>query len=527
MIYSAAANAILYPAVHAAQVMQYLPDARDLGAKGVAVRADIRSIQILRLIGLPVPLTMEQDYDWPIHPQMQPRSHQKLMAMFLAAHPRAFNLSEMGTGKTLATLWAADYLMQQGVIHRCLVVAPLSTLRRVWSDEIFRHFMNRRKCSVLHGTRSQRLEALMVKADFYLINHDGLGIGTQRKRQLVLGDLARLVQGMPEIDAAIVDEGAVYKERTALRSRVMRQVVFNKPVVWWLTGTPTPTAPTDAWAQTRIVSKTYAEPFEAFRNRTMFQATSFRWLARTGAAEAAYGIMQPAIRFSRDECIELPEIQIPPPINVELSVQQRAAFDALKKDAVLQLAQGGQITAVHEGALRMKLIQVACGAVYDADHKAHFLDAAPRLAALDELMDEAQSKILVFAPLTSVVDMLYEHIRKRFSVEKVNGPVTSKRRDEIFSAFEGGQDPRVIVADPGTMAHGLNFPSASLTIWYGPTDKPQDYEQANARMARSGQKHKMLIARLASTNVEREIYRRLQERVSLQGAILEMVRGSR
>ena len=88
------------------------------------------------------------------------------MAGFHTLYPRCMNVSEMRVGKTLSTLWAADYLMSQGLVHRALVIAPLSTLKRVWEDEIFTNFHGRRRASILYGDRAKRAQQLRAPADF-------------------------------------------------------------------------------------------------------------------------------------------------------------------------------------------------------------------------------------------------------------------------------------------------------------------------------------------------------------------------
>lgn len=102
------------------------------------------------------------------------------MSSFLSLHPRAFNLADIGTGKTLGTLWAADYLMRIGAVKKALILSPLSTIYRVWQDEIFQNFLANRTAVVLHGSREMREELLQQNADFYIINHDGLGVGATR-----------------------------------------------------------------------------------------------------------------------------------------------------------------------------------------------------------------------------------------------------------------------------------------------------------------------------------------------------------
>jgi SNF2 family DNA or RNA helicase len=172
----------------------------------------------------------------------------------------------------------------------------------------------------------------------------------------------------------------------------------------------------------------------------------------------------------------------------------------------------------------MKLIQISCGAIYDAKHEAHLIDARPRLAALLEVLEEAGGKVLIFAPLTSVVDLIYAELRRRkVAVEKVTGATSEKARSDIFARFERGSDISYLVADPGTMAHGLTLVAANTIVWYGPTDRPEIYDQANARINRPGQTRNMLIVRLVSTPVEKAIFDRLHAKQTLQGVILKIV----
>jgi len=60
------------------------------------------------------------NYTWP--GMFEPFAHQRDTAAFLTLHRRCFCLNEQGTGKTLASIWAMDYLMQQKAISRALII---------------------------------------------------------------------------------------------------------------------------------------------------------------------------------------------------------------------------------------------------------------------------------------------------------------------------------------------------------------------------------------------------------------------
>lgn len=522
MLYSAEHNALIYSVPNQERILACLPEARAMSSKHIIVPCNVHNMQVMRHLGHEVLSPILHAYSWP-GKYLKPFEHQRHMAAFVTMHPRSFNLSDMGTGKTLSSLWALDFLMKQGMVKKVLIVTPLSTIYRVWEDEIFTNFLSSRKTSILHGDRAKRLERLHVDADFYVVNHDGLGVGMKKEaRGIVLGELAQAIRGRTDIDAVVVDEGSCYKDSGTNRYKVLRQVLAPKPYVLWLTGTPTPVEPTNAWSQARLVRPDYTESFMSFRDRTMMRISQFKWVPKAGSAEIAASILQPAIRYQRDECLDLPECMMETR-DVELSPAQKKAYDELKKTLSVQVG-AGQIMAINEATLRMKLIQIACGAVYSPDHEVHKIDCGSRLEVLHEVIEQCNHKLLVFAPLTSVINLLYAELKKTYSAERITGNVSAKRRAEIFRSFQTEANPRIIIADPRTMAHGLTLTAANTIIWYGPTDQPEIYQQANARINRPGQRNNTLVIRLAATPIEREIYRRLDGRENMQGLILNLVK---
>ena len=155
---------------------------------------------------------------------------------------------------------------------------------------------------------------------------------------------------------------------------------------------------------------------------------------------------------------------------------------------------------------------------------AHMIDAVPRLAVLKEIIDNAPGKILCFVPLTSVVNLLYKELNKELSCAVVNGQTSAGDREGIFAAFQQGADLRMLIADPGTMAHGLDLYAAQTVVWYGPTDRTELYLQANRRAHRPGQRHPVTVVQIVGTALEREIYRRLETNENMQGVMLQAVR---
>lgn len=188
----------------------------------------------------------------------------------------------------------------------------------------------------------------------------------------------------------------------------------------------------------------------------------------------------------------------------------------------------GEIIAVNEAVKAQKLIQVVCGSVYGDDREILEVDAGPRLAVVNEVVEEASTKVIVFVPFVSVVKTVAEYLREAgHTVEVIYGEVPKNERDRIFTAFQRTPEPRIIVAQPAAMSHGLTLTEASTIIWYAPITSNDTFEQANGRITRPGQKHNQLIVMLEGSDIERKYYDRLQRKQKVQGALLESIRSAR
>jgi SNF2 family DNA or RNA helicase len=505
---------------------QYIPDLQRVNGSYFCVPRTLASLQVMRHYQYEVPEVINDlTYDFPIAPPFHPLPHQKVMANFSVLHRRMFNLSDMGTMKTISTLWAADYLMKQHPKgeFRAIIVAPLSTLERVWANAIFRNFLGRRSYVICHGTPVQRLAALADDVDFYIINFDGVGTGVKTRGTFEIRGFSKELRDRADIKLAVIDEASAYKDPSTVRHRVARELLARREYLWLLTGTPTPNAPTDAYGLAKLVNNAYGKSKTGWKMETMFQVSNFVWKPKADGYQKAAKLLSPSIRYDLKDIWNGPEC-VTQQRSVELTADQKKMMADLKRDLQVTVKSGAAISAVNEAAARQKFIQVSLGAVYDHEHKAHLADARPRIAALNEVLDEAPGKFLVFAPLTSVVNLLKREMKHR-NVEIVNGEVSQKERTKIFAAFQEG-DLQGIVADPGTMAHGLDLWQARTIIWYGTTDKAELYAQANRRAHRPGQRYPVSVVQLVSNPLEIEIFRRLENNLSLQGSLLTIIQGS-
>jgi SNF2 family DNA or RNA helicase len=499
------------------RVTTVIPGAKIIDHKGnklVAVRHRVDEVKILRNLGIDAPSPIQFYYDWPA--RFKPFDAQREQAAFMTLNGRAFNLSEMGVGKTMATLWAYDYLRSLGKYHKVVVISPLSTLERTWADEVFNHFPHL-TTAVLYGSRDRRLKMLSTDADIYLINHDGIKVA----------GLAEEIAAREDIDLIVIDElSQVARNSGTDRFKALRTIVKGRDA-WGLTGTPTPNAPTDAWAQCRLMVPDRVPPyFGRFKDQTMRQVTNFVWVPRNNAMDIVHEAMQPAIRFMRSECMDLPPCLFQTREAALTTKQTRAYKDMLSK--LKAELDSGDVTAVNEAVKAQKLIQIACGLVYGADGEHLEIDAGPRLETVREIVEEAGQKVLVFVPFVGVIDRVAEHLRAAsITCEIIHGGIGKSERDRIIRAFQREAAPRVLVCQPACLSHGVTLTAASTIIWYAPITSADTYEQANARIVRPGQKFSQLIVHLEGTEIERRYYQRLRDKQKLQGILLDLVKDGR
>lgn len=501
-----------------ARILNTIPTAKQFTVKGVpyvAVPHRSDEARVLRAMGYSAPAPIYHYYTWP--GRFTPFDAQRQAAAFLSMYDRAFNLSELGTGKSLASLWAYDYLRSIGKVNKVLVISPLSTLERTWADEVFQHFPHL-ECAVIHGTKDKRLKLLKQDVDVYVVNHDGVKI------------IEAALKDRPDIDLVIVDEIAqAARNASTDRWKAINRVVNRHGIkrrCWGMTGTPTPNAPTDAWAQCRLIVPEKVPPyFNRFKGQVMKQLTQFVWVPKKDATQIIHDVMQPAVRFTRDECLDLPPLMFETR-EVGLTPEQDKAY----KDMMSKLrteAADGEITAVNEAVKMSKLVQIACGMVYANDGREVTIPAKPRIDEVRSIAASAEGKLIVFVPFVSSVNMVAAELSKDFTVEVIHGGVKKQERDRIIGAFQKRDDPKILVAQPAAMSHGLTLTAASTIVWYSCVTSNEVFEQANGRINRPGQKMNNFIIMLEGSPVERRIYTRLRNKQKIQGALLDEVKATR
>jgi SNF2 family DNA or RNA helicase len=488
------------------RVTSVIPKSKVVEANGVLVNWGIDEALTLSKLNIAVPSPINSRYSWT--GKYAPFDHQKKTAAFLTMHPRAFCFNEQGTGKTASAIWAADFLMKQGKIKRALVICPLSIMDSAWRDDFFT-FAPHRSVDVAYGESKKRKEIIRQGADFVVINYDGV--------EIVYDEIAK-----GGFDLVIIDEATHYKNAQSKRWKILNKLMTDDTWLWMMTGTPAAQSPLDAYGLAKLINPlSVPRFFGSFRDMVMTKASQFSWVMKPSASALVFNALQPAIRFTKEECLDLPDMTYVKR-QVELTRQQKKYYDILKKRMVMEI-NGDEVSAVNAAVIMNKLLQISAGAVYTDEGDTLEFDIKHRYKVLREVIDESSQKVLIFVPFKHTIDVLTDKLRADgITTEVIRGDVPVARRTDIFKRFQEAHDPRVLVIQPQAAAHGVTLTAANTVVWWGPTPSLETYAQANARVHRAGQKHPCTVVQLQGSTVEKRVYSLLDKRIDVHTKMIDL-----
>ena len=431
---------------------------------------------------LPSPITKDYKYTG----RWSPFAHQKITSEFLSINKKGFCFNEAGTGKTSSVLWASDYLMNLGIIKRVLVICPLSIMTSAWKNDIYNTCIHRTP-GIAYGTAADRRAIINnTRYEFVIINYDGV--------RIVKDDIIEA-----NFDLIVVDEANAYKNVSTTRWKTLNKILKPHTRLWMLTGTPASQSPVDAYGLARLVAPHKVPKFSsAWRDRVMNQITRFKWVPKINSEETVYKVLQPAIRFAKNDCLDLPPVTYQTR-EVPLTKNVQKYYKELKKEFLIEAA-GEEVSAVNAAAKMTKLLQISGGAVY-TDNK----------------------KVLIFVPYRHTIDIVAKHLEEKgITTAIINGSVSAHNRTQIIKEFQNADDPRALVIQPQSAAHGVTLTRADTVVFWSPVMSVEVYLQCIARIDRVGQKNIMTVVHLQGSEIERRLYAMLQGKVDTHMNLVDL-----
>jgi SNF2 family DNA or RNA helicase len=289
-----------------------------------------------------------------------------------------------------------------------------------------------------------------------------------------------------------------------------------------LPGTPAAQSPLDAYGLAKLVNPSGTPKYYgAFRDQVMYRVTQFKWQPKASAETTIHKMLQPAIRFEKAQCLDLPPV-IHVTRDAPLTPQQRKYYDALKKQMMIY-AGGETVTAVNAASGINKLLQISGGAAYTDSGEVVEFDVSNRMNVVLEAIEETEHKVLVFVPFTHTIELLKTRLEKEgISCAVINGAVSLNKRTDIVNDFQNKPEPRVLIIQPQAASHGLTLTAANTVIWYAPVTSVETYLQANARIDRPGQKNHMTVVHISGSEVEARLYKMLQDNLAVHQKLVDL-----
>lgn len=414
-------------------------------------------------------------------------AYQERAIGWVEAHERSLLFLEMGLGKSVITLTAAQHLIEQCEAERVLVVAPKKVAEGTWSTEAGKWSHLWLRVSNVTGTAARRRKALAADAEVYVIGRDTLVWLTE--------------QECAGFDMVVLDELTSFKNHRSQRFKAAARLTASAKRVVGLTGTPTPNGLIDLWAQVYVID----HGARLGRFITRYRETYFNQIVRNNIPikvwpkpeteqELQRLISDITLTMRSEDWLTLPPL-LEEDVPVELGEAELARYRRFEREKILEekeRAQSGAesgpgITAVSAAALVGKLSQYANGAIYDDEHNVHELHTE-KLAALDEILEGEPSPVLCFYQFRHDCDRILQAFRK-VKPQVYEG-------EEQLQAWNAGKI-RLLLAHPASTAFGLNMQHGGhVAVWFSTGWNLEYYQQANARLHRQGQSQPVRVLRL-------------------------------
>jgi SNF2 family DNA or RNA helicase len=429
-------------------------------------------------------------------------------------------LMDMGVGKSLTSIAIAGRLYLDGKASRVLIFAPASVLP-VWEVEFAKFADFNYRLVVLNSSSVKCVKQLAA-------------LEASEAMQVVVVNYEKswrlekeLLAWKPEL--VVLDEMQRIKSPGAKQSKSICRICASAKYKIGATGTPVSQSPLDIYGQYKAL-----DPSIFGSSVTAFKAKYAHEVALAGGGKMVVGIRQDALpdltkkthsiayRVSKEECLDLPDT-VDVERYCELDAAGRTAYNDLAKDSITQLSAGEIVVAQNVLTRILRLQQLTGGHAKDDTGKVHKVHNT-KLALLEEVIDEAPGKVVVFAKFTAEIDAIQALLNaKKIGPHcKIDGRTPMNERGMIVDVFQNAKNVKVFVAQTRAAGLGITLTAADTAVFYSPDFSVADYDQARGRLHRIGQQNKVTYIHLIARNtVDEKILESLRDKRDLSTTIVD------
>jgi len=440
--------------------------------------------------------------------RFEPHAYQEYAIERMISDAKLGLFLDMGLGKTVITLTALKTLLFDSmIVRKVLVIAPKRVAEGTWTDEARKwDHLNLLRISVVLGSARQRIAALNAAADVYVINRDNV-------KWLVY----HYGRAWP-FDMVICDELSSFKSPDSNRFKALRLMLPRIDRIAGLTGTPAPNGLHDLWAQVYLLDRgeRLGHTLTWYRNQYFdYNPYDHTYTLKSGADEQIWAAIKDiCVSMSAKDYLELPECVV---VNVPVELDQDTAetYKHMEKEMMMEV-DGETIEAANAMVLTGKLCQLCNGAVYDENGDAVQVHNC-KTEALAEVVEGLNGQ-------PALVYYSFRHDVPRI-MATLKGVGIKRARElkgdaDVRAWNAGGVD--ILIAHPASAGHGLNLQDGGRhIIWFGLPWALEQYQQANKRLHRQGQKHTVIIHRLlVRDSMDQIVAWALEAKSGVQDALL-------
>ena len=435
-------------------------------------------------------------------------AYQRRAVSFIKDKRRCGLFLDMGLGKSVSTLTAVRDLLDSFSISKVLIIAPLRVANSVWAQEVLKwHHLKNLRVSVCTGSEKQRLTALQMNADVYVINRENVEWLVTRTKNW-------------SFDMVVIDESSSFKNSSTKRFKAIRKILPYTEYMVLLTGTPSPNSLLDLWSQMYLIDfgQSLGRTMTAYKQRFFEQDyMGYKFTPREGSAEKIHALIGPSvIHMSAEDYLELPE-RIDLIERVELPTNVQTIYRNFEVTLLAELEDGEEIEAMSAAVLANKLLQFANGGIYTGEGGVWSSVHSTKLDALAEIIEDNPNENILVA---------YNY---RFDLERLQAKfpdaVVLDKQEETIERWNRGEI-KMLLAHPASAGHGLNLQhGGSLIVWFGLTWSLEYYQQFNARLHRQGQTKPVKILHIvAKKTIDERVLRVLSMKNATQKQLLSALK---
>lgn len=445
----------------------------------------------------------------------QRRAFEFVMHKFKSDNGAAL-LVEMGCGKSLISVAVAGELFNERRIRNLLIVCPLS-ICGVWEEEFSKFANFDHNLKILKGSLEKKIETL------YSLEGRALQVAVVNYESV--WRIERQIKNWHP-DMIICDESHKIKTHNISASKSLHRLGEKTRYKMILTGTAITNKAIDIFSQYKFLEpKIFGKSFYTFRNH-YFDMVGYGnhtpVLKESMKDELKNKIHGIAFVAKKSECLDLPETT-DIVRHVELESYAMNTYKHLVRDSFAEL-QNSEITVTNVLTKILRLSQLTGGFLGDDDGKNVHQISKAKLNALEDIIDEvtASGKKLVvmarFIPEIDAIKKLLTNKGLRFSI--ITGEIKN-RADEI-AKFQNDADVLVFVGQIATAGLGITLTAASTMVFYSLDYSMSNFEQAKARIHRTGQKENCTyIYLIAKNTVDEKVLKALKKKYDLASSIID------